>query len=443
MGVTPPYEFIAIGLGPFNLSLACLMAPLKEHSCLFLERNAGFDWHPGMLLDDATLQNPFLADLVSLADPTSRFSYLNYCRHQGKLYRHFIRENFYLTRREFNAYCRWAVSQLTNLRFDSEVTRIEHDASRGEYVVAGRDGRSGRLFEHRCRRLVLGIGSVPHFPACCDPVHPYVHTAGYLQHKARLQTRRSITIVGSGQSAAEVYHDLLKDSPRHDYALNWITRSSRFVPMEYVKLTIELSTPEYGDHYFALTPAKKQQALHEQKAVYNGINARLINDIYDLLAERRAAGDFRGRLLTHCELQGCRFDEAAGEYALTFLHTEQERRYAHRTDGLVLATGYAHRVPALVDPIRHRIRWDEQGRYLQARNYSVDAAGTEVFVQNAGFHCHGLTSPDLGMTCLRNARLIHALTGVEYYPVELKVALQDFAPPAGGPLVPLAPEGVR
>jgi lysine N6-hydroxylase len=71
---TTPYEFIAIGLGPFNLSLACLMEPLREHRCLFLEQNAQFDWHPGMLLDDATLQNPFLADLVTLADPTSRYS---------------------------------------------------------------------------------------------------------------------------------------------------------------------------------------------------------------------------------------------------------------------------------------------------------------------------------------------------------------------------------
>jgi lysine N6-hydroxylase len=60
-------------------------------------------------------------------------------------------------------------------------------------------------------------------------------------------------------------------------------------------------------------------------------------------------------------------------------------------------------------------------------------------VQNAGLHDHGLTAPDLGMSCLRNARLIRELTGVEYYPVEQRIALQDFVPPAGGPLVPVTP----
>ena len=92
-----PYDFIAIGLGPFNLGLACLAEPLGSRS-LFLDRKAEFSWHPGMLLDGTTLQNPFLANLVSMADPTSRFSYLNYCKQQGRLYNYYIRENWYLSR---------------------------------------------------------------------------------------------------------------------------------------------------------------------------------------------------------------------------------------------------------------------------------------------------------------------------------------------------------
>ena len=68
------HDFIAIGLGPFNLGLACLADPIEELDGLFLERRDGFDWHPGMLLEDATLQTPFLADLVTMADPTSPYS---------------------------------------------------------------------------------------------------------------------------------------------------------------------------------------------------------------------------------------------------------------------------------------------------------------------------------------------------------------------------------
>ena len=37
-------DFVAIGIGPFNLSLACLSEPLEDVQGVFLERKAAFDW---------------------------------------------------------------------------------------------------------------------------------------------------------------------------------------------------------------------------------------------------------------------------------------------------------------------------------------------------------------------------------------------------------------
>jgi lysine N6-hydroxylase len=71
------HDFVAIGLGPYNLGLACLTEPIDGLDGVFLESKSDFDWHPGMLLDFATLQTPFMADLVTLADPTSPYSFLN------------------------------------------------------------------------------------------------------------------------------------------------------------------------------------------------------------------------------------------------------------------------------------------------------------------------------------------------------------------------------
>ncbi len=104
-------DFIAIGLGPFNLSLACLAEPLDDLSGLVLDENPQFDWHPGMMLENARLQTPFLSDLVTLADPTSPYSFLNYLKAQGRIYSFYIRESFFLLRREYNQYCQWAASQ--------------------------------------------------------------------------------------------------------------------------------------------------------------------------------------------------------------------------------------------------------------------------------------------------------------------------------------------
>jgi len=165
------YDFVAIGLGPFNLGLACLTDPIDELDGVFLEREQEFDWHPGMLLESSTVQTPFMADLVTLADPTSRFSFLNYAKESGHLYSFYIRETFQPLRIEFNAYCRWAVDKLETVRFGRDVKSVEHD---GEvYVVHVANGET-----YRARSLVLGTGTPPHVPEACLPLPDHaVHSS--------------------------------------------------------------------------------------------------------------------------------------------------------------------------------------------------------------------------------------------------------------------------
>jgi lysine N6-hydroxylase len=431
------YDFIGIGLGPFNLSLACLAEPIDGLSGVFLERSAEFRWHPGMLIDHTTLQNPFLADLVSLADPCSRYSFLNYCKAQGNIYSYYFRESFYLTRAEFNEYCRWTAAQLSNVRFGHEVRDIVYDPQLACYVISGvKDGQAP--FVMRARRLVLGVGSRPSFPGCCrQDGHRYCHSADYLVAKEALQRKRSITILGSGQSAAEIFHDLLAEMGAHDYSLTWITRSPRFFQMETTKLTLEMFSPDYIDYFHQLDDDRKERVVGAQDNLYKGVNASLINRIYDMLDDRRRQGTQRARLVTNCEMQGCRYDAAEDGYEVDLRQLDQGGRYRHRCAGLVLATGYRENIPPFIDGIRHRLRFDGKGRYALARNYTADVHGSEVFVQNAGQHSHGATNQDLGMSCYRNSYILRELTGVEHYRIERRVALQDFAIPADADFVPM------
>ncbi|MGA6099152.1 lysine N(6)-hydroxylase/L-ornithine N(5)-oxygenase family protein [Stutzerimonas marianensis] len=438
-----PYDFIAIGVGPCNLGLACLTAPLPGVRSLFLERKPAFSWHPGMLLDGTTLQNPFLADLVSMADPTSPFSYLNYCKQQGRLYTYYIRENWYLDRQEFDRYCRWAASRLDNLRCGHEVRAIHHDAQTGLYHVAGQTA-DGASFGYQARKLVIGIGGVPRFPDGCT-VHDQaqlVHSSGYLAARARLQAGRSITVIGSGQSGAEVYHDLLQASERHGYTLNWVTRAPRFFQMEDAKLTLELITPEYGDYFYDLDSATKAEVLDDQRSIYNGINQSLIERLYALLDERRHRDAPPTHLLTCMALEACRRAPDGRGWELDFHHTQLGRRYRHRVDAVVFATGYRYQVPAFVDGIRDRIRWNDAGQYVPSRRWAVDHLNQEIYVQNVGLQSHGLTNPDLGLACHRNSRLLAELTGHDHYPSEPRTAFQEFVPGEDSGFVALEREAV-
>ncbi|QEV18211.1 lysine N(6)-hydroxylase/L-ornithine N(5)-oxygenase family protein [Streptomyces alboniger] len=420
-----PYDFIGIGLGPFNLGLACLTEPLDELNGLFLESKPDFEWHSGMFLEGAHLQTPFMSDLVTLADPTSPYSFLNYLKESGRLYSFYIRENFYPLRTEYNDYCRWAAARLSSIRFSTTVDEVTYEDDL--YVVRTTDGD---LF--RARRLVLGTGTPPHLPAACDGLGgDAIHNSRYLQSKAQLQKKESITLVGSGQSAAEIYYDLLSEIDVHGYRLNWVTRSPRFFPLEYTKLTLEMTSPEYIDYFHALPEATRYRLETAQKGLFKGIDGELINAIFDLLYQKNLTGPVQTRLLTNTALTEATYDSESRTYTLGLRQEEQEKDFRLRTQGLILATGYRYQVPEFLAPVRDRIRWDGRGRYDVARNYSIDTTGSGIYLQNASVHTHSITSPDLGMGAYRNASIVRELAGREVYPVEKSIAFQEFAAPEG------------
>lgn len=416
------YDFAAIGAGPFNIGLACLTQPIADLNGIFLEKGSHFNWHPGMLLQDTTLQVPFLADHVTLADPTSPYSFLNYMKETGRIYSFYIRENFKILRNEYNKYCQWTIEKLQQINFNTKVDHIEYDEKEKHYLISC----SGEISTIKAKRLVLGTGTVPYIPSFCkEHMNNAIHSSAYLNHKKELQAKKSITIVGSGQSAAEIYYDLLNDIDVYGYELHWITRSPRFFPLEYSKLTLEMTSPEYVDYFHSLVPEKRDYLMKHQRHLYKGINNDLIGNIFDLLYAKRLMNDITVSLRTNSELKKIRFEDE--QFELEFFQEEEEKYYRHSTEGLIIATGYHYRVPDFMKGIADRIKWDEKGRLDVNRNYTIDKEGKEIFVQNAELHTHGLATPDLGMGCYRNSYIIKEMLGRDVYPIETRIAFQQFA----------------
>lgn len=354
--------------------------------------------------------------------PDLPYSFLNYLKARGRLYSFYIRENFYPLRTEYNDYCRWAAAELSSIRFNQTAQSVTYDEGDGLYTVRTADSA------FRARHLVLGTGTPPYVPEACQGLGgDFLHNSRYLREKANLQAKESITLVGSGQSAAEIYHDLLSDIDAHGYRLNWVTRSPRFFPLEYTKLTLEMTSPEYVDYFHALPEDTRYRLESGQKSLFKGIDGELIDAIFDLLYQKNLHGPVATRLLTNSALRSASHDASTGTYTLGLRQEEQGRDYELHSEGLVLATGYRYTEPAFLEPVKDRIRYDSRGRFDVARNYSIDTTGRGIFLQNAGVHTHSITSPDLGMGAYRNAYIIGELLGREYYPVEKSVAFQEFA----------------
>lgn len=419
------YDIIGVGIGPFNLGLACLTAPIEALDCLFLDQSENFDWHPGMLMQNTTLQIPFMADLVTMADPTSPYSFLNYAKQMGRMYAFFIKEDFLLLRNEYNQYCQWVVEQLNTLKFSTSVEMICYDKETSIFHITCVNTKTNEAFVYNCKNVVLGTGTSPFVPNALQGLdHNAIHSAQYLPNKEALQKKKAITIVGSGQSAAEVFSDLLEEIDVYGYQLNWLTRSHRFFPMEYSKLTLEMTSPEYVDYFYRLPLHKRESLLEEQKHLYKGINADLINQIFDTIYAKKLVSDVDINLRTNSTVTASHQKE--DEISLEVYQKEEEKYYEHKTEAIVMSTGYRYQLPAFMEGIKNLIQKDEKGRLMANRNYTIDTAGENIFVQNAELYTHGFVSPDLGMGSYRNAYIIREITGKEYYTIEKKIAFQQF-----------------
>lgn len=424
------YDIAGIGVGPFNLGLAALCQPVAALKTIFLEQRPEFNWHTGMLLPGSTLQVSYLADLVTLADPCSAFSYLNYLRKQGRLLQFGIYENNVITRREYNRYCRWVCSQLTNLRFNCRVTGISYLAEKKYYIVNSTHPITGQTQDTYARHVVIGIGTQPSVPGFATPFlgDRVLHSSCYLEHRTDILHSKRVTVIGSGQSAAEIFYDLLQSHAAQGKELCWMTRSERFYAMEHTKLSFEMATPAYIDHFYNLPEARKSLTIQRQDALYKGINYQLINAIYDRLYEQMTESIVTPvTLMTNVELQEIR-PAKQGRWIQGFYHQEEGTSFEQETEHVILATGYRTTTPSFLEPLNDRIRYHTPGSFKISRQYTIDEENT-LFVQNAEMHSHGFTAPELGLGPYRNAVIINAVLGTAYYPVDGQTVFQQFSAP--------------
>lgn len=427
------YDAVGIGAGPFNLGFAALADTVPGLEVLVLERAEEFAWHPGMMLEGTHLQVPFMADLVTMADPAHPLSFLNHLKDTGRLYPFYIRENFYPLREEYNNYLRWAAARLPSVRFGAHVAAARYADGIYELDVHNSDG----AHTVRTRRLVLGTGTVPHVPASVPESMlasgQAVHTSGYRPARESIASGSRIAVVGSGQSAAEVFADLL-GTLRPETHLEWVTRSPRFFPLEYTKLTLEMTSPEYIDHFHSLPQGARDALGASQKGLYKGINADLIDEIHELLYRRQVSGHAPVTLRAATALES--IEHRSGALRLRLRNQDDGGGFSTTADTLVLATGYAYREPEFLAGLGDRINRLSDGRLDVDRRYAI-SDDADVLVQNAELHTHGFTAPDLGMGAYRNSVIINRILGYEHYAVETRIGFQSFGSPSpGSPALP-------
>ena len=438
-------DLIGIGLGPFNLGLAALLEK-TDVSSKFFEQKPQFDWHKGMILPHTTLQVPFMADLVTLIDPTSKYSFLNYLHEHQRLLKFYFLEDFKIYRQEYNHYCQWVAKQLDCLNFDSkivDVSFIDDDEGRHQgfnvTLIENGDHKT-----YQAKHIVVGTGTVPTLPQPLREVaqetpERCMHTANFaenfdlekLQDKGNKQAK--VLVLGSGQSSAEVYRELFAQQVSEEgevkFQLDWVTRTPGFFPMEYSPLGLEHFSPSYTDYFYNLKNETKSELLGKQDLLYKGMGFSTIQDIYHMLYERSIANQpLHSDLIANCELLSIKQED---NLKVLFNQAEQGKEFSAEYDCIIAGTGYKHTLPECLNSVIDKVELDQYDQVKVSRDYrlqyqsSLDHEAT-IFVQNQELHSHGIGAPDLGLGAYRAGEIINQINNKTIYDTKALSVFQHF-----------------
>jgi L-ornithine N5-oxygenase len=413
------HDVIGVGFGPSNLALAialdeCARRSRLKFAPMFVEKQPHFTWHGGMLLPGSDMQISFLKDLVSLRDPTSPFTFVNYLHKTGRLLDFINCRTFYPSRLEFNEYLRWVAA-----RFKSQTAYGETIVA-VEPVTAGQTVTSLRVYSRTLaggetirltKNLVVAVGGKPYIPegfakVADDP--RLLHSSRYLdriEHVGLSGRATRVAVVGGGQSATEVTLDLHNRFPHAHIDL--IFRGHALKPSDSSPFVNEIFNPSFTDFIYG-QPCERREAIvrNFRNTNYAVVDSDLLDQLYRLLYQQRVSGDIKVALHPRSEIVNIDADSAGIEIGLVDKFEGGSCRSTY--DAVVLATGYDRETPhAFLGSIRRYVRDDVLDRHYKF--VTTPAFRPQIHLQGYAEASHGLSDTLLSVLATRSQEIAESL----------------------------------
>lgn len=408
-------DLLAIGAGPANLALAAAIDeadhPELAEQTLLLEQSPDIKWQRDLLMPWARSQVSFLKDLVTLRNPRSKFSFLNFLHDQNRLDEFVNLGTFHPFRWEFSDYLQWVARSLerVRIRYNARVQRIEPVRDRSGSITGWTavlaDG--DRL---HCRDLVIGGGRDPHIPDVFADLPPerIIHSAHYQRRIEQLPSDAPVraVVIGGAQSAAEMFmalHDNLPNSTR-----TMIVRSVGPQNYQTSKFVNELFYPSFVDRFFDSPPEVRQQLLAELHLTnYAGVAPPFLEHMYTTLYQQRGLGQRRSQIRVLTEVVAARV--VNGEVVLDLRDRTSGKVEPLHCDLVLLGTGFAPRMPAMVRDLADRVGLSE---ISVSRCYRVDlgeSAWGAVYLQGVNEATHGIADSLISVLAHRSREILDDL----------------------------------
>lgn len=404
-------ELLAIGAGPSNLALAVALeelAPDLADNSLMIERRPAVEWQPGLLLPWAKSQVSFLKDLVTIRNPSSEFSFLNYLYTVGRLDDFINMASFIPYRVEISEYFAWVANSLSRVRvqLNCACTAIEPQTGADGTLTGWRTLLDdGSVISSRY--LVLGIGRDPYTPPvfAAVPANRLVHSTSYRPAVAGLDKDfpYRLAVVGSAQSAAEMYRALQDDLPGAQ--ITWVMRAIGIGGYDKTKFINELYYPSFVDDFYQAKPAARAQLLQQMhKTNYAGVEPPFIDELYRDGYLDRLNKQHRKRIVTMTDITAA---EAADDEVTLMLTSRMTGEVTElRSDRVFLGTGFVREMPTLIRQLGQALKLATMTVNRRYRLIMDAPATAACYLQGVNEATHGIGDSLLSVIASRASDIV-------------------------------------
>ena len=413
------HDLIGIGFGPSNLALAIALEERGQVQgpldVLFLDKQADYRWHGNTLVTQSELQISFLKDLVTLRNPTSPYSFVNYLNAHGRLVDFINLGTFYPCRMEFNDYLRWVASHFeAQSRYGEDVLAIEpvlHQQQVQALRVISRD-MSGQQHVRTTRSVVVSAGGTPRIPEAFKALNSDSRVFHHSQYLERMAAQpcvsgkpMRIAIIGGGQSAAEAFIDLNDCFPSAQVDL--ILRGSALKPADDSPFVNEVFSPAFTDLVYQQNTTERERLITEyQSTNYSVVDIDLIERIYGIFYRQKVSGIARHAFRSLTNIEGAVAD--AQGITLALRNTAKGDLSAQQYDAVILATGYERELHRhLLAPLAEYL-----GDFEVDRDYRIvtdPRCKAGIYMQGFCQASHGLSDTLLSVLAIRSEEIAASL----------------------------------
>jgi L-ornithine N5-oxygenase len=407
-----------IGAGPSNLALAVALeecgSPEVAEGTMILEQYQDVKWQRNLLLPWTRSQVSYVKDLVTLRNPRSRFSFLNFLHERGELDEFVNLGTFHPFRWQLSTYQQWVADTLEHVqvRYGVRAERVlpihAEDGAMLGFAVRLSDGDT-----ILCRDLVFGAGRAPFVPEVFAslPAERVVHSTEYGSRVgdttglARPGRPLRPVVIGGAQSAAEMFMALHQDAP--DSSPTMLVRSIALKDYQTSKFVNELFYPSFVDEFFTMPEEVRTKVLDEMRLTnYAGLAPPFLDELYTMIYRQKMLGQPVSVIRGLTEVVDARVESVPGGGAEVVLEVHDRRSGGVeqlRCDALFLGTGFDQEMPAMVRHLADTIGLPE---VRVNRQYRVDlGAGAKgaLYLQGVNEATHGISDTLISVLAHRSA----------------------------------------